>query len=85
MNVHVHALVVDGVFARDRAGDLAFHPPPPLTAFDVAEVLATVEPGITRVLDRRGLGDRDDESGGAQVLFDPVGVLARNGTKEVSS
>jgi len=25
LNVHVHALVLDGVFARDRAGALVFH------------------------------------------------------------
>ncbi|OFV89694.1 MAG: hypothetical protein A3H95_14420 [Acidobacteria bacterium RIFCSPLOWO2_02_FULL_64_15] len=62
LNVHIHALVVDGVFARDEAGALAFHPAPRLTDLDVAEVLATVEPGIRRVLDRRGLGDRDEAS-----------------------
>ena len=50
LNVHVHALVLDGVFAQDRAGALTFHPAPRLTALDVAEVLATVEPRITRLL-----------------------------------
>ncbi len=53
LNVHVHALVLDGVFARDGADALAFHPVPRLTALDVAEVLATVEPRITRLFDRR--------------------------------
>jgi hypothetical protein len=24
--VHIHALVLDGVFARDGAGEIAFHP-----------------------------------------------------------
>jgi hypothetical protein len=57
LNVHVHALVLDGVFAKDDAGTLVFHPAPRLTALDVAEVLATVEPRIRRLLDRRGLGD----------------------------
>src|SRR5450759_3006741 len=61
LNVHVHALVLDGVFARSRAGTLNFHPAPRLTALDVAEVLATVEPRIKRLLDRRGLGDGDDD------------------------
>ncbi|MGB7217522.1 MAG: transposase zinc-binding domain-containing protein [Vicinamibacterales bacterium] len=59
LNVHVHALVMDGVFARDEAGTVAFHPAPRLTALDVAEVLATVELRIARLLDRRGPGDRD--------------------------
>jgi hypothetical protein len=45
LNVHVHALVLDGVFATDRAGALSFHNAARLTALDVAEVLATVEPG----------------------------------------
>ena len=45
LNVHMDALVLDGVFARDRAGVLNFHPAPRLTALDIAEVLATVEPG----------------------------------------
>lgn len=63
LNVHVHALVMDGVFARAEAGALAFHPARGLTDLDVAEVLATAEPRIRHVLDRRGLGDRDDASG----------------------
>jgi len=63
LNVHVHALVLDGVFAQDPAGALTFHPAPRLTALDVAEVLATVEPRITRLLERRGLGDRDESAG----------------------
>ena len=46
LNVHIHALVLDGVFAKDRAGTVVFHLMPSLTALDVAEVLATVEPRI---------------------------------------
>jgi len=55
LNLHVHALVLDGVFARDRAGGLGFHPAPRLAALDVAEVLATVEPRIKGLLDRFGV------------------------------
>ena len=47
LNVHIHALVLDGVCAKDRADTLVFHPTPRLTALDVAEVLATVEPDCT--------------------------------------
>ena len=64
LNVHVHALVRDGVFAADGAG-VRFHPLPPLTAADVADVLATIEPRVRRLLERRGFGD-SDEGGGAQ-------------------
>ena len=76
LNVHVHALVLDGVFARNRAGVLAFHPVPRLTALDVAEVLATVEPRIARLLDRRGLGERDDSAGETDACADEAPVLA---------
>ena len=75
LNVHVHALVMDGVFARDEAGALAFHPARRLTDLDVAEVLATAEPRIRRALDRRGLGDGDDASG-ADAWADEAPVLA---------
>lgn len=76
LNVHVHALVLDGVFAQDRAGALTFHPAPRLTAMDVAEVLATVEPRITRLLERRGLGDRDDGAGDTDAWADEAPALA---------
>ena len=42
LNVHLHALVVDGVFAKDGES-VRFHPSPWLDAADVDEVLATVE------------------------------------------
>ncbi|HEY6427933.1 MAG TPA: transposase, partial [Acidimicrobiales bacterium] len=76
LNVHIHALVLDGVFARDRAGALNFHPAPRLTALDVAEVLATAEPGIKRLLDRRGLGEGDDNGCGSDAWADEAPVLA---------
>ena len=76
LNIHVHALVLDGVFAKDHAGALAFHPIPRLTALDVAEVLATVEPRIARLLDRRGLGESDAGAGEADARADEAPVLA---------
>jgi hypothetical protein len=60
-NVHLHALALDGVFAKRETGGLVFHPASPVTDLDVAEVLATIEPGILRLLDRRGRG-ADDEA-----------------------
>ena len=76
LNVHIHALVLDGVFARDRAGVLVFHPTPSLSALDVAEVLATVEPRIVRLLNRRGIGDRDDSAGETDTWTEEAPVLA---------
>ena len=52
LNVHIHALVLDGVFARAEDGRLAFHVTPSLTDADVADVLAAIEPGVTRLLAR---------------------------------
>ena len=42
--MHVHALVLDGVFAKDRTGAVVFHSMRSLSALDVAEVLATEVP-----------------------------------------
>lgn len=76
LNLHVHALVLDGVFARDRAGGLGFHPVPRLSALDMAEVLATVEPRIKGLLDRRGRGDGDDAAAAPDAWEDESSVLA---------
>ncbi|MEP7307944.1 MAG: transposase zinc-binding domain-containing protein [Acidobacteriota bacterium] len=61
LNLHTHVLGLDGVFARDGTDALTFHPARRLTALDVEEVLATVEPRIKRLLDRRGLGEGADD------------------------
>ena len=79
LNLHVHALVLDGVFARNRAGGLGFHPTPRLAALDVAEVLATVEPRVKRLLDRRGLGEGDDDGSAPDPWEDEVAGVGRVG------
>src|SRR5262249_3020910 len=61
LNVHTHALVMDGVFAADGAL-LRFHPAPRLTA-DVAAVVAEVTRRIVRLLQRRGLAATPEECG----------------------
>jgi hypothetical protein len=43
LNIHIHALVLDAVFARDAAGVVAFHAASHLATLDVAEVLAAVK------------------------------------------
>jgi hypothetical protein len=47
-----------------------------LSALDVAEVLATVEPRIARLLDRRGIGDGDDSAAESDGWTDEAPVLA---------
>jgi hypothetical protein len=72
LNVHVHALVVDGVFARGATGHLAFHAAPPPSDTDVAEILATIVAGVHRLLSREGL----DEDGAVDLIADATPLLA---------
>jgi hypothetical protein len=65
LNLHFHALILDGVFAPVDGAALRFHALDELTTLDVEEVLATIEPLIARRLRRRGLaGDGDDATDG---------------------
>jgi len=68
LNVHFHTDVLDGVFYRQPAGELAFFPLPPPTQVEVARLLATIHKRVVRLLRRRGLcpepsaGASDDPS-----------------------
>jgi hypothetical protein len=81
LNVHVHTLVLDGVFAADSTGAVGFHPARRLTTLDVAEVLSAVEPAIRRLLGWGG--DREDdhegyaEDDGGDPWTDEAPALAR--------
>jgi len=57
LNVHVHAIVIDGACARDRA-DLRFYPAPWLTTADVADVLATIVPRVRMIGSMRRVSAR---------------------------
>jgi hypothetical protein len=62
VNVHVHALVLDGVFAEGDGGRLRFHRGGGPTDEEMDAVLDTIERRIHRLLARRGvLGDADGE------------------------
>ncbi len=74
LNVHIHALVVDGVFAR-HGDTVRFHPCPPLDAADVDEVLATVTAYVGRLPAQGGSGDGDD-GGMLDEWADEAPVLA---------
>ena len=67
LNVHLHALVLDGAFAVD-ANLVAFHPTRRLTREDVAGVVALIARRVERLLERRGLAS-GAESGGAPDLW----------------
>jgi hypothetical protein len=71
LNVHAHALVLDGVFAEDGAGGLRFHPAAPPIGEEMETVLATIERRVHRLLVRRGASDED-----------PSGVMDRWAAEE---
>ena len=61
LNIHVHALVLDGVWARTGCGSPHFHAAPAPSPTDMAEVLATIVPRVRALVARDGL-DEDDAS-----------------------
>ena len=70
MNLHFHTLVLDGVFAEEPGGALAFHPAPAPSDAEVAAALATIRQRVQRLLVRRGLEPGDDAPGPADPLAD---------------
>jgi Putative transposase len=75
LNIHFHTLVLDGVFSDARPGGFAFHPTPPPSDEDVAQVLATVCARVGRLLARRQLEPADDTAP-ANPLAEASPVLA---------
>jgi hypothetical protein len=82
LNVHVHALVVDGVFSRDASGRLAFHQAALLSDEDVAAVVDIVRQRVARLLERRGHGV-DDEGLAPNHWAEEAPVLAGMGAASV--
>jgi hypothetical protein len=63
VNVHTHALVLDGVFADDGSGRLQFHPVAAPSESEMERLHASIARRIYRLLDRRGVsgdGHRED-------------------------
>jgi hypothetical protein len=75
LNVHVHALVIDGVFTPDGER-LRFQAARRLTRDNVAEVVAVVAHRIDRLLRRRGVRATSEESGGADKWAEEAPALA---------
>jgi hypothetical protein len=86
LNVHFHALVLDGVFARAADGRLRFHRAPAPEAADVADVLAMIVPGVRARLAREGLDDAEasgDRFADAAPLLAGLAAASAAGTLAV--
>jgi putative transposase len=75
LNVHIHALVMDGVFVDD-AHDVRFCPAGRLTRDDVADVVAVVARRIERMLERRGVAASSEAVDATDAWTDDAPVLA---------
>jgi uncharacterized protein involved in response to NO len=74
LNVHLHALVLDGVFVID-GHVVTFHPVGRLTREDLAAVVVLIAGRVARMLERRGLTGQA-ESGGPEIWSEQAPVLA---------
>jgi len=62
LNLHAHALALDGVFTEAADGTLRFHPAPPPSDAEVARLVATIRTRVVRLLRRRGgFADAEDD------------------------
>jgi len=64
LNVHLHALVLDGVFARNADGALQFHAASTHPAPDLMPLLVRTATRLQRLLTRRGIVDGGDSVDG---------------------
>ncbi len=76
LNVHVHALVLDGVYVEDERGTLRFHEAVPPANEEMERVLGTIERRIKRLLTRRGVLDDVGEGGAADPWREEAPALA---------
>jgi hypothetical protein len=75
LNIHLHALVLDGVFTSDD-GAVRFHAVPQLTREEVAQVVALIARRITRLLERHGLSGRAEDGETSNPWSEEAPLLA---------
>ncbi len=61
LNCHIHALLPDGVFARDAGGAVQFHALPPPWDDDIVRLLEQIARAIHRIVERRRADRGDDD------------------------
>ena len=75
LNVHVHALVLDGVYVED-GGILRFHEAMPPTDDEMDRLLGTIDRRVHRLLARRGVVDDLGEGNAADPWREEAPMLA---------
>jgi hypothetical protein len=75
LNIHVHALVLDGVYVEDGAA-LRFHASDAPTDYEMDRLLGTIERRLQRLLARRGVGDAVADDGGVDRWREEAPVLS---------
>ena len=81
-NVHVHALVLDGVYAEE-AGILRFHEAMPPTDDEMDRLLGTINRRVHRLLARCGVVDNLGDGSAADPWREEGPVLAGIATASV--
>ena len=76
VNVHFHALLLDGIFTANGDGTLHFQSAVPPTDEEVARLLATIRTRIVRLLCRRGLIGDDTDPTAVDPLEEASSALA---------
>ena len=75
VNPHFHTLALDGIYAVDDKGELAFRRVPPPSDAEVARVADRIHRRVARLMERRGLGPQADPAV-ADTLRDDQPLLA---------
>jgi hypothetical protein len=75
LNIHVHALVLDGVYVEEGVG-LRFHACDAPTDDEMDRLLGSIERRLQRLLARRGVVDAVGDDGGADRWREEAPVLA---------
>lgn len=70
LNIHLHSLVLDGVYYEDAQQRIRFQRLPKPSDSEVARVIERVSQRIVRLLERRGLGPQDDADEADPLLRD---------------
>jgi hypothetical protein len=76
LNLHLHTLVLEGVFFETAEGALGFQPLPAPTDLEVSRLLATIRARIRRLLRRRNRDPDEPAEAGSDPLAEESAALA---------